>query len=231
MLAQIYRDYSKNIPYAGLKTIIHMSQGAPRNALGLLKNIYRRSVFNGERPFTAGKITIESQTEGIMDTADWFWDDAQPDKYGVNVRIAIENVAVLFRNMRYCNKPSEKNLSAFSVDINRLSESARNTLKNAENWSYLIKNSNGRKNKNNQEINELYQLAPILAPRWGLSHIYGGTIEIAKDFADTIFDGKKEDFRKQLEERLISTSFEYKSHINNDKINNNRMGELFDEKN
>jgi hypothetical protein len=231
LLAQLYRDYKKTIPYAGLETIIHLSQGTPRNALGILKNIYRRSIFNGESPFISGKITIKSQSEGINDTANWFWDDAQPDKNGVFVRMAVENLAIFFRNIRYSNKPTECNLCSFSVDINNLSKKTSNMLKNAENWSYVLRLPNGRNNKNNQRISESYQLAPILVPKWGLSQKLGGTIEISKEFAEAIFSGTKEDYDGELKKRLRTISFEYnKNKIKRQIIlEDNGQKELFDE--
>jgi len=214
MLAQLYREYGRGITYSGLETIIHLSQGAPRNALSLLKNIYKRAIFNGEEPFLNDKISIKSQTEGIADTAEWFWDDVHLDNNGVRIRIAIENLSTLFRYIRFSNKPTECDLSSFSVDINILSEEARNTIKNAENWSYLIRQTKGRKSKNTRRINDSFQLAPILTPKWGLSQRRGGTIEIMEDLANAIFGESREDFQKELRKRLKSISFEF-----NDKFN------------
>jgi hypothetical protein len=209
MLAQLYREYKRNIPYSGLETIIHLSQGAPRNALSLLKNIYKRAIFNGEEPFLNNKISIKSQTEGIADTAEWFWDDVHFDNNGIRIRIAIENLSILYRYIRFCLKPTECDLSSFSIDINILSEEARTIIKNAENWSYLIHQSKGRSSKNTQQINDSFQLAPMLAPKWGLSQRRGGTIEIKKDLANAIFSDNRELFKKELRKRLKSISFEF----------------------
>jgi len=232
MLAQLYREYKRNIPYAGLATIIHLSQGSPRNTLGILKNIYRRAKFNGEKPFQGEKISIKSQTEGIADTAEWFWDDVQPDNNGIPIRIAIENLSVFFRNIRYCFKPTECDLSSFSVNLNTLSEEARETIKNAENWSFIIRQKKGRNSKNSQEINTSFQLAPILTPRWGLSQKRGGTIELSTDFANAIFGSSKEMFDSELEKRLKNVSFEYKKELKKhliDEENSYYNGDLFNE--
>ena len=232
MLAQLYRDYKRNIPYAGLTTIIHLSQGSPRNTLGILKNIYRRAKFNGEKPFQGEKISIKSQTEGITDTAEWFWDDVQPDNNGIRIRTAIENLSVFFRNIRYCFKPTECDLSSFSVNLNTLSDEARETIINAENWSFIVRLKRGRNSKNSQEINTSFQLAPILTPRWGLSQKRGGTIELSSDFANAIFGDSKEIFNNELEKRLTNVSFEYKKisekHLI-DEENSYYNGDLFNE--
>jgi hypothetical protein len=234
MLAQLYRDYERNIPYAGLTTIIHLSQGSPRNTLSILKNIYRRAKFNGEKPFQGKKVSVKSQTEGIADTAEWFWDDVQPDNNGIPIRIAIDNLSVFFRNMRYCFKPTECDLSSFSVNIDTLSEEARKTIINTENWSFIIRQKKGRNSKNSQEINTSFQLAPILTPRWGLSQRRGGTIELSIDFANAIFGNNKEIFKNELDKRLKNVSFEYKKislkHLIDEEVNNYYNGDLFNEK-
>jgi hypothetical protein len=237
LLAQLYREYERSIPYAGFETIIQLSQGAPRNTLSILKNIYRWAVFNGEEPFGTRKISIKSQTEGIADTAEWFWDDAQLDNNGNLIRIAINNLAVLFRYIRYSFKPTECDLSSFSIDIDILSKNARETIKNAENRSFILCQKNGRNGKNSQKINYSFQLAPILTPKWGLSQRRGGTIELSTELAEAIFCASKEKFNIEIKKRLKSVSFEFNRNLET-KINKNQIdenienyyiGELFDD--
>lgn len=188
LFAQLFRDYGRKIPYAGFDTLVHLSQGVPRNLLGVLKQIYRRALFAGEKPFAGGTISLQSQTEGVMDSAAWFWDDAQPDNYGAEVRDSVERLAVLFRTVRYSDKPSECDLCTFSVDESKISPHAKLTLERAQNWSYLLKLRDGSKNKNSQSVDSKYQLSPMLAPKWGLSVHRRGTIEIRSELANSIFD-------------------------------------------
>jgi hypothetical protein len=188
MLAQLLRECGKKNVYAGLDTLVHLSQGIPRNLLGILKNIYRNALFSGERPFDGGVISTDSQTDGIRDAANWFWDDAQPDSNGVVVRRAVDALAVFFREVRYSDKPSECDLCSFSVDVDRLTEDARKTLEMAENWSYLIRIKGGAKNKNSRSVDDKFQLSPMLAPKWGLSPRRGGTIELNSVLANALFD-------------------------------------------
>jgi hypothetical protein len=54
LLAQLYREAQRRLPYAGFETLVELSQGIPRNLLGMLSHIYRRAVFAGERPFSGG---------------------------------------------------------------------------------------------------------------------------------------------------------------------------------
>jgi len=74
LLAQIYQDCSKqHIVYAGLDTLYIFHKASTKSSW-LLKQIYRRSHFAGERPFQeGGRISISSQGEGIRDAAAWFW--------------------------------------------------------------------------------------------------------------------------------------------------------------
>ena len=188
ILAQLFHDYARRLPYAGLETMVKLSQGITRNLLVNLKHIFRRSRFAGEEPFINGMISIKSQSDGVRDGASWFWDDAQPPSGGLQVRDAVQSVAVLFRTIRLSHSPSECALCAFSVPWESLSENSRRTLMVAENWSYLVKLQEGRRNKNNKRIDALYQLGPMLAPRWEVSEHRRGTIELQHDLADAILD-------------------------------------------
>lgn len=188
ILAQLFHDYARRLPYAGFETMLELSQGITRNLLVNLKHIFRRSRFAGEEPFMNGAISIKSQSDGVRDGASWFWEDAQPPSGGLQVRDAVESIAVLFRTVRLSHSPSECALCAFSVPFESLSENSRRTLSVAENWSYLVKLQEGRRNKNSRRIDVLYQLGPMLAPRWEVSEHRRGTIELQQDLADAMFD-------------------------------------------
>jgi len=206
LLAQLYHDCDKRrTVYAGLDTLIHLSQGIPRNLLGLLKNIYRRSYFAEEKPFQAdGIISIASQVEGVSDAAAWFWDDAQPDRHGQDVRAAVEALASLFRGVRYSLKPAECDLSTFTVDSSLGTPAAKVVLNHAENWSYLIRVRDGGVNRNDStSIDEKYQLSPMLAARWEVSEHRRGSIQLQEPLFNAIFDPTQRELLQQLiRERL-----------------------------
>jgi hypothetical protein len=209
LLSQLFRDCQRRSPYAGLETLIHLSQGAPRNLLAILKHIYRRSYFAGEKPFAGGTISIESQSEGVMDSAAWFWEDAQPESYGSEVRDSIEALAVLFRTIRYSETPSECDLCTFSVALGKLTKHSKLIIDTAENWSYLIRIRVDAKNRNNQQIHPKYQLAPMLAPKWALSPNRRGAIEIQYQLANALFDPEHRDqltklFKRRVQNMLVA---------------------------
>ena len=193
LLAQMYRDARKRLPYAGLRTLIELSQNVPRNLLGILSHTYRRALFAGEQPFTGGIISVASQTEGAHEGAKWFWNDAQPDADVANIKDAIESLALLFRSIRFSNAPSECDLCTFSIDKEKLSPESRRVLQIGANWSHIIKIPGGSKNKNYRAIDTKFQLAPMLAPLWELSHHRRGTIELSPELANAIFDLNERD--------------------------------------
>ncbi len=224
-LAQLYRDCEKGRGvYAGIDTLIDLSQGIPRNLLSLLKNIYRRSFFAGELPFQAGRIiSIDSQVEGIRDASAWFWEDAQPDSHGSEVRASIEAIAELFREVRYSLKPTECDLGTFTINTGIGSTEARSVLQHAENWSYLIKIRDGDINKNNGAvINEKYQLSPMLAAKWGISEHRRGRLEINEAIFNAIFDPKyKSELNLLLKERLRGMNEPHLKHYKKTEKQNN----------
>lgn len=204
ILAQLFHDYARRLPYAGFETMVELSQGITRNLLVNLKHIFRRSRFAGEEPFMSGVISIKSQSDGVRDGASWFWEDAQPPSGGLQVRDAVESIAVLFRTVRLSHSPSECALCAFSVPLESLSENSRRTLSVAENWSYLVKLQEGRRNKNSKRIDALYQLGPMLAPRWEVSEHRRGTIELQQDLADAMLDPAHRAELPQLMKKRLS---------------------------
>lgn len=203
LLAQMYREARQPLPYAGLSTFIELSEGIPRNLLGTLSLIYRRAQFAGERPFAGGTISVQSQTRGVLDGAKFFWDDAQPETEAADVRDSIDALALLFRSIRFADAPSECDLCTFSVNLEKLTEKSRAMIRVAENWSHLIKIPSGSRNKNTRSIDAKFQLAPMLAPLWEVSHHRRGTIELQSDLANAIFDPScREDLLRLVQLRI-----------------------------
>lgn len=206
-LAQIFRECSsgRRVVYAGLDTLVHLSQGVPRNLLGLLKHIFRRAQFADEKPFESGSaISIKSQIEGVADASSWFWEDAQPDMHGNEVRFAVKSVAELLSAVRFSLKPAECDLSTFTVAAEAGTSQAKEVLEHAENWSYLIKVPGGGIDRNDgSTLNDKYQLSPMLVPRWGVSEYRRGTISLSEELFNSMFDPEhRRDLDKLLAKRL-----------------------------
>lgn len=204
LLAQLLRDYGRKPIYAGFDTLITLSQGVPRNLISLLKHIYRRSVFADEYPFSRDPISIDAQVQGIHDAAEWFWADAQPDSHGALVRSGVENVATLFRAIRYSDSPSECDVCCFRVDMEQLTSNSQFALQTAENWSFLVRSPLGSAAKNHQRVMTKYQINPMLVARWGISEDRRGSVDLIPELAETLLSGSKEEANAAIADRTAS---------------------------
>lgn len=204
LLAQMYREARRRLPYAGFETLIELSQGIPRNLLGMLSHIYRRALFAGENPFNGGKITVQSQTYGVAEGAKAFWNEAQPDADVTEVRESMEGLALLFRSIRFSDAPSECDLCTFSINLEKLTERSKQVIRTAENWSNLIRIGSGSKNKNTASLDAKFQFSPMLAPLWEISHHRRGNIELQADIANAIFDPDRRDDLPQLVQSRVA---------------------------
>ncbi len=205
LLSQLYRECGKKQKYIGLDVFILMSSGLPRNMLIILKHIFQWSLYNGEQPFRdQRKITMQSQRKGVLEASEWFFRDAR--MAGVDgrvVRDSIERLAMLFKKIRFSDKPSECSLSTFSVDLSKVSGESQRIIELAENWSLLINITGGQKDRNTSRVNMKYQINPMLAPRWDLPISRRGAIALKTDEIDSIFDTEKvADYDKKTKIRI-----------------------------
>jgi len=202
--AQLKKDNAQKQVYAGVDTLIELSKGFPRSLLTLLKHIYKHSVFNDEMPFIKGKISITSQVEGVKLASSWFLEDAQTTgKDGGQLKIAIEGLSELFKINRYSDKPSECSLRAFDSNLSDTTETTQRLITLASNWSLLLRDESGRRDKNSNRVNNKYILNPMLAPNWGLPIAERGTLNLNKNILNSLFDpeykGDFNDIRNNFE--------------------------------
>lgn len=202
LLAQLYRDY-KQAPtplYAGFDSFVRMSACVPRNLLVILQNVYKWASFNGDRPFIDGPIPIATQSEAVIQSAGFFFDeDARPGADVPNVQLSVKRLAEYLREVRFSSKPVEVSPLAFSLDISALSEVAKYNLKRAENWSYIFRHPKGRPNANSQRVDDKFQLNPMLSPRWDLPVSVRGDVRLTAAVAEAIFgESSTQDFDREL---------------------------------
>jgi len=208
LLAQMYRDFklSPTPMYSGFDAFVKMSAGVPRNLLVILRNVYKWSSFNGERPFYDRQIPISTQCEAVSQSAGFFFDeDARPGIDVPSTQNAVERLAEYLREVRFSSKPVEVSPLAFSVNVSDLTEKAKQTLRLAENWSYIFKIVKGRPNANSQHIDDKYQLNPMLSPKWDLPVSVRGDVRLSKALAEAIFgDVSNDTFKLVLQEATAS---------------------------
>ncbi len=195
LIAQMYRDAKRRLPYAGFRTFVELSMGIPRNLIGILGQIYKHARFLGEKPFLEGQVSVQSQTLGVVDAARAFWIEAQPDSDAPQVKESIEALALVLRSIRFSDAPSECDPCTIALKFETLSAVARANIRTAANWSHLIRLAEGHRNKNYDAIDHKYQLAPMLAPIWELSHHRRGVVEFSGELANAVFDNTN---RQQL---------------------------------
>ena len=202
--AQLLNDMRRNQVYAGFRQFVTMSDGLPRNLLVILKNIYRWALFNGEYPFLGGKISLQSQSNGVLEATNWFIDDARPlGDNGVHVHDAIHRLGDMFRRLRFSDKPVESSLASFSADLSNCSPRAREVVQLAEHWTLLIPVEQGQKQRNTRLIESKYQLNRLLSPRWDLPTARRGAVALSAEEVNSIFDPEKAgEFRRLLDRRL-----------------------------
>lgn len=204
MVAQLRRDFKIPVTnsYTGLENVITLSMGLPRNLLVILKQIYSWANFNGEK-INKNPISLKSQRDGILEASDWFfretktiWDEGQ------NIQESISRLALLFKSIRFSDKPSECSVNSFSYDPERISEESAKIIKFAIMWSLLV-HVNTQKDRNSSALHPKVQINRILCPRWDLPLGRRGVIALNAREVDAIFDYRKTtDFDSILKERI-----------------------------
>ena len=166
-----------------------MSGSSPRNLLVILKNVYKWALFNGERPFAEGMISVEAQQAGVREAADWFFDDAKPlGDDGEGVHDAIHRLGELLRRLRFAAKLVECSLSSFSADLTACSSRTREVVELASRWALLVRVDRGQKERNTGLVEAKFQLNRMLSPRWELPIARRGTLRLGADEMNAIFD-------------------------------------------
>lgn len=219
MLAQLLRECNQKQRYLGMDSFIAMSEGLPRNLLIILKLVIKWAAFDGERPFGAASISVNSQQAGVKQAAEWFFNDARmPGDEGQAIRDGISRLARLFREVRYSDKPSECSLCSFSADLSSCSARARRMVGLAENWSLLIKVAGGQRDRNSMRVDEKYQLNAMLSPLWDLPVYRRGVLPLGPREVNAIFDtdcvGEFESVIDERTSRMTAPAFGTKDKSN-----------------
>lgn len=181
---------NKNIEHSGLLSLIERSHGNPRNILMLLMKCVEYSKSKNENPLTKdGKISIETQYQSLYETAIWFYETIEiKGEDAKKLYDSLYFLSELLKINRYCDKPSETSVYGFNVSQDNLTVDSKNQIDNLEKYSILIKDDNGRKEKNSSIKEVRYNLNKILSPLWGLPIKKRGVLDLNYDLANLIFD-------------------------------------------
>jgi hypothetical protein len=189
---QLHRETREDLPYNGFEKLVKMSAGIPRLLLIMLKHAYRWSIYNGENPFKTNPISENSQHKGLEDAIKWFLDDARvPGPEGKIISDSINRIGKLIHEIRFSDLPPECSLCSFSIDELDISGQIERSLMYLEQYSYLIKVSDGRE-KNSSVHRVTYQINGLIAPNWELPIYRRGILHLKKEEVAAIF-GASED--------------------------------------
>lgn len=189
LIAQLLREGKQRQRYVGLNTFIDMSFGLPRNLMIVLKCVYKWAVFNGERPFQGAPISIQSQQDGVLQAANWFFEDSR--SAGENAQVVqdgVDRLSNFFHKLRFSDKPVESSLVTFGFVESEASAAARANIRSAYESSLLVKVPGGHKERNTARVVEKYQLNPMLSPRYDLPLGRRGVVELKPREVNAIFD-------------------------------------------
>ena len=187
--AQLCREAHEQSWYAGIDRFITMSDGLPRNLLVILKNIYRWSLFYGERPFQGERISLAAQRMGVLEATDWFTADARPiGGDGEDVLGAVSKLGDLFRQSRFSDKPVECSVISFSADLSKCTKRAREIVEMAEQRSLLIPVDKGLRHRSTGITEAKFHLNRLLSPRWDLPTARRGTLSLKPHEVNAVFD-------------------------------------------
>lgn len=205
LAAQLLRENRSKQYYSGVDSFIQMSSGIPRALLTVLRSTFEWAVFNDERPFDGGVISLESQRKGVVDASNWYFSNMRKaGDDGLAIQSAIDRLSTIFRINRFSDKPIEVSLSTISVPEQEMSAEARSVLKLAEARSFLHRIPSGQKERNSEKITSKFQLSPMLSPRSDLGITRRGTLSIHEDIANTIFDPTKKTAFSEFEKNFRS---------------------------
>lgn len=200
LIAQLHKEYNVRISYCGLDELIWISSGLVRNLLIILQKIYDISNFKEEYPLTLkarnnpNKISIESQTSGILEASNWFFKDARiKGERGVLSQRVMRNLCELFKSIRFSDKIVDSSLSTFAVKESALSTSAGKIIDDCSNYSMLIQKRSEHIDRNSHTRNKKYQIIPMIAPLWDLPFTTRGVIELSPEECDVLFSASSED--------------------------------------
>jgi hypothetical protein len=195
LIAQLYWENGKRLPYIGFDLFMDMSGFLPRSMLMILKYVTYWSNFLGEEPFEQGKtISTDAQNAGVRDAAKWFLADAKPlGQLGEDCDRAIRKIGFFLSSLRRADKPSEVNVSTFSTNMHGVSKETREVLEACVSHRLLVEIGGGRAARNQGPVHRKFQVHPMLAPLYGLSSGRRGEISLKADETAAIFSPAAEE--------------------------------------
>lgn len=191
----------------GFVNLVRISNGIPRHFLIIMKHIYRWSEFYEKNIFrnTFDKIDAKSQSMSISDAALWFLEDAKvPGKNGNKMKDSIERLCDYLRELRFSDLPPECSISSFSINTKVITSDITEIIDFLEQYSYIIKVDQGRRDKNLNSRNQTYQINGLIAVEWELSLARRGIVDLSYIEMKGIFYPDSEKEYKSMRGKTLS---------------------------
>lgn len=213
LIDALYRENNiKNTVYCGFENLARISNGIPRHFLMIMKHIFRWNTFYNNDNYKE-KIKTNIQLLALKDTALWFLEDANTNYKNYNFKNCIEKLCDYLKEVKFSDLPPECSISTFEVEYSSLNSEIKKILDFLEQYSYLIKQDSGRRDKNSNQRNDTFQINGIIAAWWELSIARRGIFKISNHTFEKIFN-ENDDFKKILSSELIKYNVPFKE-INN----------------
>lgn len=189
LIAQLNKESSKPMIYAGLDTFIEMSSGNPRNLLSILGASYDLARFKNIDFINGKPLSIEDQSKAVLDSARFIFEqDSNFGRPSDLARDAVKNICKLLRVARFALNIPEVSPLLISFSDEELTKQSKETLQSALNYSFIFEIKNGRPNRNNLKINRKFSLNPMISPIYGLPISKRGDIGLPPNVVNAIFD-------------------------------------------
>lgn len=202
LFAQLCREsgLSTNVPYAGWDTFVDMSSGNPRSLLVVLGEAYSIAAFRELKFSPETPLPIDLQTVAAEDAAKFIFE--QDTNYGSNsdlAKNAVARLGNLLRTARYSLNIPEVSPLAVSFSNESLTPEASSVLQFALNYSLVFEVSEGRADRNSDQLIRKIHLNPMLSPKWGLGTGRRGDLSLNEQLVNAIFDpSQKSEFESCL---------------------------------
>lgn len=203
-------------PNWGLKRLVMLSCGTPRNIINVLKFAYAyEGYLLGKAPFVDGdKLSIDAQMEGVRKTVEWFYvENRILSPSSKRMTEAVIRIGDYLRDLRFSNIPPQCSINIFSLKKTVMSTEAQKVFNTLVDYSYIIKVAE-RRAKNSNDIQEVYQINTTIMPQWELGLGMRGLVEIEEALADAIFElDQQTAYDKIVRQKLKEYNAPFEVHL------------------
>ncbi|WEK69475.1 MAG: hypothetical protein P0Y62_16770 [Candidatus Chryseobacterium colombiense] len=210
LIDALYRENSLKITsYCGFDNLVRISNGIPRHFLMIMKHIFRWNNFYENNSYK-DTIKTDIQLLAIKDTVLWFLEDANTRNSLYNFKDCIERLCNYLRELRYSDLPPECSISTIELESSNLKLDVKEIIDFLEQYSYLIKIESGRRDKNSNQRNDIFQVNGLISCLWELAIARRGIVKISESNLEIILTNSGEELKRFSKSELIKYNIPFK---------------------